>query len=94
MELFTSRAIDPGLCSVHGGVGIENSERRVRQLAGAYSHEVRADIYGFRKRDRLYRLALDEWLRSSRSVCASIALPNMTPITYALEGDIGSGKKF
>ena len=76
------------------GAGIESSERRVRQLAGAYSHEARAGIYGFRKRDRLCRLALDEWPRSSQSVCASIALPEMIPIKHALECDIGSGKKF
>jgi hypothetical protein len=35
---------------------------------------------------RLCRLVLDEWLRSSQSVCASVCPPGIGPITYA--GDV------
>ena len=52
-------------------------------------HEARVDIYGLRRMGRLCRLVLDEWLRSSQSVCASVCPPRIGPTASVCDVILG-----
>ena len=93
-KCLTSRVFDRDLHRAREDAGTANSGRRVLQLVAAYSHEARADIYGFRRRGRRRRLALAEWLRSSQSVCASVCPPGRMPVTHAVNVIVGQSRIF
>ena len=74
-QLSYIQSISRGLHPPREHVDTENNGQRFRQAETPHPAEERGDTYRLHRRGRLYRLAPDEWHRSSLSVRSRVCPP-------------------